>query len=106
MAPPVGKNKVKAITQHKGVLPHHRSHPRGKAADTSAGLTFRFEDPLQLPKQNFNVLYVQTPRIGLLQAPFFRAFAETCQETADMVKPMLRLGIRETSLFDKCPYYE
>lgn len=41
-----------------------------------------------------------------MQAPWFRAFAETCQEAADLVKPIVRMGIRETSLYDKCPYYE
>lgn len=58
------------------------------------------------PPSSFNVLYARTPRVGLLQAPPVRAFAETCEEAAEMVRPLLRLGVRETSLFDKCPLYD
>lgn len=100
----VGKSKIKAIIRGENVLPHSRSRS-GKAADMSKELTFKMEDQ-QLPQPTFNVLYVQTPRIGLLQGPLFRAFAQTCAEAADLVKPILRMGLRESSLFDKCPYYE
>ncbi|KAI8466089.1 MAG: hypothetical protein J3K34DRAFT_434964 [Monoraphidium minutum] len=108
--PQIGKSKVKAITERKQVLPSY-SKARGRGADAAGGageLTFSWDDGNQkLPAApTFNVLYVQTPRIGVMQAPWFRAFTGTCQEAADMVKPLLRLGLRETSLYDKCPYYD
>jgi hypothetical protein len=100
MSPPssVGMHKLKAITQHEDVLPHGRSH-----VGNQDELSFSLGNQKQ---QTFNVLYVQTPRISVMQAPLFREFMETCAEAAELVKPVLRLGIRETSLFDKCPYYE
>lgn len=101
----VGMSKLKAVTRHKDVLPHQ--HSSIAPGDTKMELNFRMAmADEQLPPPMFNVLYVQTPRIGLLQAPLFRAFAQTCAEAADLVKPILRLGIRETSLFDKCPHYD
>lgn len=59
-----------------------------------------------LPPISFNVLYVETPRIGLLQTSEFQYLAQTWQETVDLVKPLLRFGFPETSLRTKCPYYE
>ncbi|WIA07956.1 hypothetical protein OEZ86_010613 [Tetradesmus obliquus] len=61
--------------------------------------------PALLPRAGFNVLYVETPRIGLLQTPEFQLLAETWQETVELVKPLLRFGFPETSLRTKCPYY-
>jgi hypothetical protein len=55
---------------------------------------------------SFNVLYVSTPRIGLLQTPEFRGLAALWQETVDMVAPWLRFGFPETSLRTKCQHYE
>jgi hypothetical protein len=100
MSPPhsVGMGKLKAITQHEDVLPHGRSH-----VSNQDELSFELGGAKQ---PTFNVLYVQTPRVSIMQAPLFREFAQTCVEAAELVKPVLRLGIRETSLFDKCPYYE
>lgn len=66
--PPVGKNKVRAVTQQKAALPHHTSGGRGKKSDYAKELEFKLTDPTgQLPKPTFNVLYVQTPRIGFMQ---------------------------------------
>lgn len=102
----VGKSKVAALIRGDDALPHARSTKGRRAADYVKELSFKITDAEAPQQPNFNVLYVQTPRIGVLQAPAFRAFAATCQEAADIVKPLFRLGLRETSLFDKCPYYE
>jgi len=100
MVQSVGISKVKAA--HRGDLPH-ASH--GKATDMTNELSFQIQGQDGI-KPTFNVLYVQTPRIGIMQAPLFRAFAETCQEAVDLVRPILRFGVPESTLHDKCPYYE
>jgi hypothetical protein len=92
----VGINKMKAMA--------HGSDPSGHGRAKDNELAFELKDGRL--QQTFNVLYVQTPKISLMEAPLFRSFVETCEEAAELVKPVLRLGIRENSLFDKCPYYE
>jgi hypothetical protein len=51
-------------------------------------------------------LYIQTPKIALLQTPQFRAAAQLWEETLELVRPLLRFGFPETSLKTKCPYYK
>lgn len=104
----VGISKLRsAVGQHEAAAPDHPRRGGKKKAPAAAGHGDELNFVIgSAPPSTFNVLYVQTPRVGLLQAPLARAFAETCEEAADMVKPLLRLGMRETSLFDKCPLYE
>lgn len=59
-----------------------------------------------LQPPSFNVLYVSTPKIAIMQTPQFRAVAQLWEETVELVKPLLRFGFPETSLKTKCPYYE
>lgn len=94
----VGIHKLRAVTHHEDVMPNHSKG--GRAGDHTDELAFSLRQP------TFNVLYVQTPRVGFLQAPFFRDLAQTWEETVELVKPVFRLGIPEATLFDKCPYYD
>jgi hypothetical protein len=102
----VGKSKVKAVVRPGDAVPRGSRSRAGKASDFVNELSFQLRDRASQPAPSFNVMYVRTPRIGVLQAPLFRAFAATCAEAAELVRPILRFGLRETSLFDKCPYYE
>ena len=66
-----------------------------------------FEDPALARRPSaFNVLYVETPRIGVLQLPAWRYFAEVWGEAMELVKPIFRFGIPANSMFNKCPHYE
>jgi hypothetical protein len=102
-----GISKIRMIM---GDDPRHERKPR------KTGLQFSLEQGEQgevaaedgaavLPR-SFNVLYVQTPRINVPQVPLLQALAETWEETKELVRPIARLGLPETSLFTKCPYYE
>lgn len=54
----------------------------------------------------FNVLYVETPRVGVLQSPQWRDFADTWREAMAMVASACRLGLPRTSVSDKSPYLD
>lgn len=72
-------------------------------------MSFAMEEDLsavQMRPPSFNVLYVQTPRVGLLATPQFQLLAQTWQETVELVRPLFRFGFPETSLRTKCPYYK
>eukprot|EP00879_Flechtneria_rotunda_P019317 GHRR01020288.1.p2 GENE.GHRR01020288.1~~GHRR01020288.1.p2 ORF type:complete len:104 (+),score=5.10 GHRR01020288.1:445-756(+) len=96
-----GKGKIKLI---RGDDPQDK--PRRKAP--FADLTFSFDDSFgsTFPAPSFNVLYVQTPRIELLETPAFQALVQTWNEAVELVKPLFRFGFPETSLRTKCPYYK
>lgn len=98
-----GKGKIKML---RGEEPHEGGRKGRKSSP--AQLSFSIEEELGIPLKPaaFNVLYVQTPRIGLLQTPVFRALTETWLETGELVRAALRFGFPETSLRSKCPYYE
>lgn len=96
----IGKSKLDAL-KGKGGLP--------KISLGGQPLMFTLEDEERegrAPKPAFNVLLVQTPQPTVFQSPLVRVLADTVQETIDLVKPIFRLGIPETSLQTKCPYYK
>lgn len=64
------------------------------------------QPPSLVAPPSFNVLYVSTPRIGLLQTPEWRGMASLWAETVALVAPLLRFGLPETSLRTKCPHFE
>jgi hypothetical protein len=88
------------------------SHMSSRADSTSVqgGLSFELNSASDavalLQPPSFNVLYVSTPKIALLQTPQFRAVADLLNETVELVKPLFRFGFAETSLKTKCPYYK
>lgn len=63
------------------------------------------DDPKKLPKAPFNVLYVETPRIGLFQTPEWRGLTNTWKEAMDMIKPLGRWGLPEAELEHKSPLH-
>lgn len=82
----------------------HQRRTRGRD-----DMSFSIEEDissLQMRPPSFNVLYVQTPRVGLLATPQFQMLAQTWQETVELVRPLFRFGFPETSLRTKCPYYK
>lgn len=90
----------------------HSSSRAGQQRDymASGPLSFELDNASDaaalLQRPSFNMLYVSTPKIALLQTPTFRAMADLWSETVELVKPVLRFGFPETSLKTKCPYYE
>ena len=104
MPPPqIGKSKLKLLSGDS-VLPERR---RGGRGEKDVQFVFCFEDPARARRPSaFNVLYVETPRIGIFQLPAWRGFAEVWGEAMEMVKPILRFGIPQHSMFNKCPHYE
>jgi hypothetical protein len=97
-----GKSKI-------GLLRGENLHESRQKHRKDTDMSFSIGDdlaPALLPRTGFNVLYVETPKIGLLQTPEFQLLAETWQETVELVKPLLRFGFPETSLRTKCPYYK
>jgi hypothetical protein len=54
----------------------------------------------------FNVLYVETPRVEILQSPQWREFADTWREAMAMVASACRLGLPRTSVSGKSPYLD
>jgi hypothetical protein len=90
----------------------HSSSRAGQQRDymPSGPLSFQLDSASDavalLSPPSFNMLYVTTPKIALLQTPQFRAIADLWTETVELVKPLLRFGLPETSLKTKCPYYE
>jgi hypothetical protein len=101
--PPVfGKSKI-------GLL-RGEEEPRNRSSRRSSGqdLTFTIEGDATvfLQPPSFNVLYVQPPRIEVLQTPLVQGLVQTWEETIDLLRPLLRFGFPETSLKTKCPYYE
>lgn len=98
-----GKSKIKLL---RGEDADERHHRRTRSRED---LSFAIEEDLssvQMRPPTFNVLYVQTPRVGLLATPQFQLLAQTWQETVELVRPLFRFGLPETSLRTKCPYYE
>jgi hypothetical protein len=69
-------------------------------ADAGASSSLRVQPP------SFNVLYIATPRIGLLQTPEWQAVSQLWRETVELVRPALRYGLPETSLATKCKHAE
>lgn len=67
-------------------------------------IKFFLSEPEDLPRA-FNVLYVRTQRPSFLRLPLVRLLADTWAETVELLRPLRRLGIPETSLKDKCPYW-
>ncbi|KAF8072358.1 Glutamate--tRNA ligase [Scenedesmus sp. PABB004] len=98
-----GKGKIKML---RGEDQHDVGRKGGHRA-SAADLSFTYGDEAGGPPPNapFNVLYVETPRVGLLAAPALQALAATWEETVELVRPMLRWGFPETSLRTKCPYH-
>lgn len=84
------------------------SERKGSSSRKGRGdLTFVIGEPgLPDGPPSFNVLYVETPRVGLLQTPEWRGLADTWGDALALVAPLLRFGFPETSLATKCPYYE
>lgn len=98
-----GKSKISML---RGEEAQGRANSKKSGA---SDLSFSIEvestaGPLQPP--SFNVLYVQTPRIGVLQTPVVQGLVQTWHETVDLIKPLMRFGFPETSLRTKCPYYK
>eukprot|EP00878_Enallax_costatus_P026490 GHUV01028430.1.p1 GENE.GHUV01028430.1~~GHUV01028430.1.p1 ORF type:complete len:111 (+),score=16.84 GHUV01028430.1:116-448(+) len=104
--PPVfGKSKIKLL-RGEDADDSSRNQRRTRGRDE---MSFSIKEDLnsvQMRPPSFNVLYVQTPRVGLLATPQFQMLAQTWQETVELVRPLLRFGFQETSLRTKCPYYE
>lgn len=42
---------------------------------------------------------------GVLRVPLVKLFLDTWAETVELVRPVFRFGIPESSLRDKCPYW-
>ena len=101
MPPPqIGKSKLKLFSGDS-VLPERRR--RGQSND----LQFVFEDPALAQRPSaFNVLYVETPRIGIFQLPAWQGFAQVWGEAMELVKPIFRFGIPQNTMFNKCPHFE
>ncbi|KAG2429999.1 hypothetical protein HYH02_013827 [Chlamydomonas schloesseri] len=77
----------------------------GAAAGAGAPLhTFRLAAPEQL-NPSFNVLYVRTQKPGVMRLPLVKLLLDTWDETVELVRPVFRFGIPESSLKDKCPYW-
>jgi hypothetical protein len=108
-----GISKISLMHGEESRYQGRDSHSSRKAAADSGALqqlSFALDGAgstvalLQPP--SFNVLFVSTPKIALLQTPQFRALAELWGETVELLKPLLRFGFPETSLKTKCPYYK
>jgi hypothetical protein len=55
---------------------------------------------------SFNVLYVQTPRPTIVSSnPLLSGFWTAFKDTAELLAPVLRFGIPQTSLRDKLPHF-
>jgi hypothetical protein len=84
------------------------SRGKGKNKESGNPLQFSFANELEeeLPPSSFNVLYVKTPRIAVLETPEWGGVASLWRETKELLKPIMRFGLPETSLVTKCPYYK
>ncbi len=100
---PRGHCSPKATVAHPRVpvynLAYPRPHPRPRPRPQ-----FFLSEPEDLPRA-FNVLYVRTHRPAFLRLPLVRLLADTWAETVELLRPLTRLGIPESSLKDKCPYW-
>ena len=68
--------------------------------------TFSLQEPEKtLNQPAFNVLMVRTEKPRILRVPIVRGFLETWAEAMDLLKPVFRFGVRETSLKDKCKWW-
>ncbi|KAG2426516.1 hypothetical protein HXX76_011743 [Chlamydomonas incerta] len=76
----------------------------GAAAGPPPLPTFRLVEPEQL-NPSFNVLYVRTQKPGVMRLPLVKLLLDTWAETVELVRPVFRFGIPESSLRDKCPYW-
>lgn len=83
------------------------------SSTTKGGLAFQLLSPddqvraaVQKLEPAFNVLYIETPRINILQSPQWRAFADTWREAMAMLGGVARLGLPRTSLADRSPYLD
>ena len=55
-------------------------------------------------KPAFNVLYVESQQPEILKVPLVKALLDTVKETVDLVAPIFRLGLPESSVRNKLPY--
>lgn len=100
----IGKGKLN-ILKGGSVLPFRKSNVATEADDTLQFALQPYDNPEAL-NPSFNVLYVQTPQIDVLQSPQWQGFLSTWREAGDLMKPVLQFGIPQSSIFDKCPYYK
>jgi hypothetical protein len=122
MAPPMlGMGKLRML-KGDDILAHRRvtddgagggAGDAGATVENKQGLVFELLPPeerrLQAVQQlepAFNVLYVETPRVDILQSPQWRAFTDTWREAMGMLAGAARLGLPHTSVADKSPYLD
>ncbi|GLC40778.1 hypothetical protein PLESTB_000023700 [Pleodorina starrii] len=77
---------------------------KGKSDKRSNKMAFTLLEPENL-QPSFNVLYVRTQRPAVLRLPLVQAFLDTWAEAVELVRPVFRFGIPESSLRDKCKYW-
>ncbi|GFR51644.1 hypothetical protein Agub_g14065 [Astrephomene gubernaculifera] len=101
----VGMDKYK-IVHHD--FNHFTLGPPGKAGKPPPRMSFTMSSPEseRLPLQpSFNVLLVRPQKPSVLQLPAVSWLLDTWAEALELLRPVLRLGVPESSLRDKCPYW-
>ncbi|GIM08140.1 hypothetical protein Vretimale_12175 [Volvox reticuliferus] len=75
-----------------------------KGKSSANKMAFTLVEPEQF-QPSFNVLYVRTQRPTVLRTPLVQVFLDTWAEAVELVRPVFRFGIPESSLKDKCKYW-
>ncbi|GAX74463.1 hypothetical protein CEUSTIGMA_g1912.t1 [Chlamydomonas eustigma] len=96
----VGRNKTKASKESTSSW-GNASSLRESADDMSTW----YKEFEEWTNPSFNVLMVQAPRPAFLESDLLNALRATVRETGELLKPLLRFGVPETSVRDKCPYW-
>jgi hypothetical protein len=103
--PQVGKAKL-GVLKGNQVLSQSSFKAAGAGADDGDAVNDYIHAVHEAEQPAFNVLYVESQRPSILKFPLVKALMDTVQETADLVRPILRFGIPLTSVTDKCPHYK
>jgi hypothetical protein len=101
--PQVGKAKL-GVLKGEQVLSQKTFNPAG--ADRGDAVNDYIHAMNEAEQPAFNVLYVESQRPSILKFPLVRGLLDTFQETADLLRPVLRFGLPVTSVKDKCPHYK
>ncbi|GIL52291.1 hypothetical protein Vafri_8203 [Volvox africanus] len=75
-----------------------------KGKSSANKMAFTLVEPEEY-QPSFNVLYVRTQRPPVLRAPLVQVLLDTWAEAVELVRPVFRFGIPESSLKDKCKYW-
>ncbi|KAF5835315.1 hypothetical protein DUNSADRAFT_7595 [Dunaliella salina] len=81
----------------------HSLKPSGGASSAQDTLYFQLREFEEFRNPSFNVLFVQTPRPAPITQPL-QALSQMLHETGEMLRPVTRLGIPESSIYNKLPY--